>query len=202
MAIVSSLPIIRAGLTAVLRLRPDLVRVMDISSHDGHLGSLDVVLYDLHALDREGDGELRHLVRSNCVVLGVGPAHRTDLRLRCRQLGVADMLSLNASGEEVMNAVLRHGAGNAEPSEQHARLTRGWPAGLTDQEMAILIGVTAGRTNQQIAEDRFLSINTVKGYIRGAYRKLGVTSRSQAVAWGYAHGLAGTDPDLPSNEAV
>ncbi len=200
-AIVSSLPIIRAGLAAVLRQHPSEVRLVDVSAQDGHLGSLDLVLYDVHALDRAGDTELRHLVHGNCAVIGVGPAHRTDLQLRCRQLGVADMLSLNASSDEVMAAILRHGAGGAARKASSARTA--WPAGLTDQEMAILAGITNGRTNQQIADERFLSINTVKGYVRAAYRKVGVTSRSQAVAWGYAHGLAGRmDPGLSGDEAV
>lgn len=36
----------------------------------------------------------------------------------------------------------------------------------------------------------FVSINSIKSYIRAAYRTMGVTSRSQAVLWGVEHGLA------------
>ena len=35
----------------------------------------------------------------------------------------------------------------------------------------------------------FLSINTIKSYIRSAYRKIGVTNRTQAVLWGVDHGF-------------
>ena len=35
----------------------------------------------------------------------------------------------------------------------------------------------------------FLSINSVKTYIRSAYRKIGVTPRSQAVLWGVENGF-------------
>ena len=35
----------------------------------------------------------------------------------------------------------------------------------------------------------YLSPNTVKTYVRSAYRKMGVTTRAQAVAWGIENGL-------------
>jgi DNA-binding CsgD family transcriptional regulator len=35
----------------------------------------------------------------------------------------------------------------------------------------------------------FLRPNTVKSYIRNIYRKIGVSSRTQAVLWGVRHGF-------------
>ena len=52
--------------------------------------------------------------------------------------------------------------------------------------------ITQGLSNQEIAERSYLSINSVKTYIRTAYRKIGVTRRAQAVAWGMRHGF---EPD-------
>ena len=45
---------------------------------------------------------------------------------------------------------------------------------------------------QEIADRTYLSINSVKTYIRTAYRKIDVGRRSQAVAWGMRHGF---EPD-------
>lgn len=70
-----------------------------------------------------------------------------------------------------------------------------WPGrdhGLTPRESEIVSLVTSGLSNNEIAERTYLSINSVKSYIRSAYRTMGVTSRSQAVLWGIDHGMAPT----------
>ena len=46
----------------------------------------------------------------------------------------------------------------------------------------------------EIAERSYLSINSVKTYIRTAYRKLGLSRRSQAVRWGLEHGFLPPEP--------
>ena len=50
--------------------------------------------------------------------------------------------------------------------------------------------ITLGLSNAEIAEQCYLSINSVKTYIRGAYRKIGAADRSQAVQWAIQHGFA------------
>ena len=49
--------------------------------------------------------------------------------------------------------------------------------------------ITQGKTNAELAEVMYLSINTVKTYIRSAYRKIGATSRSRTMLWGIQHGF-------------
>lgn len=60
---------------------------------------------------------------------------------------------------------------------------------LSPREVDIICRVAAGLSNREVAADLFLGINTIKTYIRTAYRKMGVTSRSQAVMWAVRHGL-------------
>jgi DNA-binding CsgD family transcriptional regulator len=55
---------------------------------------------------------------------------------------------------------------------------------LSKREREIVTLISQGLSNQEIAEKLFLSINSVKTYIRTAYRRLDVTTRSQAVIWG------------------
>ena len=72
----------------------------------------------------------------------------------------------------------------ARPSATGAELV-----GLTGREVEVLALIAEGLTNQEIADRVFISINSVKTYIRSAYRKIGVNSRSQAAVWGMQHGI-------------
>jgi DNA-binding CsgD family transcriptional regulator len=57
------------------------------------------------------------------------------------------------------------------------------PAGeLTPQEQAVAELARAGRTNREIAEQLFLSVNTVQTHLAHVYRKLGITRRWQLIA--------------------
>ena len=54
---------------------------------------------------------------------------------------------------------------------------------LNKRETEILTRLSAGLTDQQIAEELFLSLNTVKWYNRQIYQKLGVHNRAQAIQY-------------------
>jgi len=60
---------------------------------------------------------------------------------------------------------------------------------LTTRERETLALIATGRSNDEIAQEMRISLNSVKSYIRSAYRKTGVQSRSQAVLWAVQHGL-------------
>ena len=70
---------------------------------------------------------------------------------------------------------------------------------MTDRESEVLALITQGKSNAELAELMFISINTVKSYIRSAYRKIGVTNRTQAVLWGTDHGFR---PDLQPHRTL
>ncbi len=57
---------------------------------------------------------------------------------------------------------------------------------LTPREQDIVSRIARGLSNAEIAEQLYLSINSVKTYVRTAYRKMGVTTRPQAVAWWFS----------------
>lgn len=67
-----------------------------------------------------------------------------------------------------------------------------WPGrdrGLTAREAEVIGLITQGLRNEQIAACMFVSVNTVKTYIRSAYRKMRVDNRTRAVLWGVDHGF-------------
>jgi pimeloyl-ACP methyl ester carboxylesterase/DNA-binding CsgD family transcriptional regulator len=68
---------------------------------------------------------------------------------------------------------------------------------LTDREIGILERMANGRSDQQIASELFLSLNTVKWHNRQIYGKLGAQNRIQAVAHARLMGLIQTE-EAPS----
>jgi DNA-binding CsgD family transcriptional regulator len=60
--------------------------------------------------------------------------------------------------------------------------TRVLPAALTLTERRVLQLVATGRSNSDIAEDLYVSVATVRKHLEHSYRKLGVGSRTAAVA--------------------
>lgn len=60
---------------------------------------------------------------------------------------------------------------------------------LTGREIEILSHVGEGKTSKEIAEELFISENTVRNHVRNILDKLGMKSRFEAVNWAYREGL-------------
>ncbi len=60
---------------------------------------------------------------------------------------------------------------------------------LSDREMQILEGLVNGLTYKMLAENLFISIDTVRSHIKKLYEKLHVHSRNEAVAIAVNHGI-------------
>ena len=60
---------------------------------------------------------------------------------------------------------------------------------LTGREIEILTLVGAGKTSREIADDLYISENTVRNHVRNILDKLGMKSRFEAVNWAHREGL-------------
>ncbi|MDC7995463.1 response regulator transcription factor [Altibacter sp. HG106] len=63
-----------------------------------------------------------------------------------------------------------------------ASFTMSKETSLSDRELEVLQKLSNGTNNKQIAEDLFVSTNTVKAHIKNIYKKLHVHSRAEAVS--------------------
>jgi DNA-binding NarL/FixJ family response regulator len=61
--------------------------------------------------------------------------------------------------------------------------------GLSPREIDVLRLIANGGRNREIAEELFLSVRTVERHIANLYAKLGVTRRSEAIAFAHAHNI-------------
>ena len=62
---------------------------------------------------------------------------------------------------------------------------------LTEREREILIHVSLGKSNREIARDLYISDKTVKNHLTNIFRKIGVGDRTQAALYALKHGLTG-----------
>lgn len=60
---------------------------------------------------------------------------------------------------------------------------------LTDREMEVLLLVAQGKTNQEIADELFIALKTVKTHVSNILAKLEVQDRTQAVVYAFQNGL-------------
>ncbi|TFE19520.1 response regulator [Cohnella luojiensis] len=61
---------------------------------------------------------------------------------------------------------------------------------LTDREMEVLKLIALGKSNQEIADDLFIGIKTVKYHLTNLFGKLSVEDRTQAAIYAHRNGLA------------
>ena len=62
-------------------------------------------------------------------------------------------------------------------------------ADLSERELEVLAELTAGYTNDQIAQELYISVNTVKAHLRHIIEKPNVANRAQAIALAVNAGL-------------
>jgi DNA-binding NarL/FixJ family response regulator len=198
-AIVNDYELVIAGVAAALEPFRDRVVVVELDSRMPVISDVDVILYDTFC-QVQGDGvDLEDLVRGGGAKVVIFTWNvEPDLVDRSLEKGASGYLSKELRAEEIVEALERICDGDVvRPLKTDSTDDeRGsWPGrdhGLTAREAEVIALITQGLTNQDIATTTYLSINSVKTYIRSAYRKIEVTRRSQAVIWGMTHGF---EPD-------
>lgn len=195
-ALVNDYEVVVRGLAEMLREYDEEVTVVELDVNTDVSTHVDVALFDNFAADRadsHGVADLLGNPRVRRVVvyswdadepqdrawLSAGAHGYLSKRLPAQQL--VDGLREVSNGKIVVNA---RGAVRSPVGD--------WPGreeGLTPREAEVIALITQGLSNKDIAARTYLSPNSVKSYIRSAYRKMEVVSRSQAVLWGIEHGF-------------
>ena len=198
LAIVDDYAVVIAGVASFLAA--EHIDVVETDASMPVLSDVDIVLYDTFG-QIQGEGiDLEDFVRdSGAKVVIYSWNLKPEMITQALRGGARGYLSKVLTGPEIVAALERVMRGEIVvlpgDNETSVEGPGDWPgrsAGLSPREAEILALITQGLTNQQIAERVYLSINSVKTYIRSAYRKIAVERRSAAVAWAIRHGLAPT----------
>ncbi|CUR54116.1 Regulatory protein, LuxR [metagenome] len=194
-AIVDDYPVVVAGVASLLA--EERVDVVETGTSVPVVSDVDIVLYDTFG-QVQGDGlSLEDYVRdSGAKVVIYSWNLKAELIEQAIAGGACGYLSKVLTGSAIIQALERIMSGEIVIlSGDHESSVGGagdWPgrsAGLSPREAEVVALIACGLSNQEIAERAFVSSNSVKSYIRAAYRKMGVERRSQAVLWAVANGF-------------
>jgi len=204
-AVVDDYDVVVLGVARMLEQYPDQVRVAELSTTQTVDQPVDIVLYDAFAQPETDTADLEQFLVNPLAGRTVVYTWNFHPQLvdQVQRQGLHGYLSKALPARELVAALERVHAGEVVVSDPpgRARSATGldWPGraeGLSDRESEILALITQGKSNADVAAITFLSPNTIKSYVRTIYRKIGVTSRTQAVLWGVRHAFV-PGPQVP-----
>jgi DNA-binding NarL/FixJ family response regulator len=195
LAIVDDYPLVVAGVASFLAA--ERIDVVETGAMTTVITDVDIVLYDTFGQVQGVGIDLEDFVRdSGAKVVIYSWNLEPEMISQALAGGASGYLSKLLTGPEIVAALERVMRGEVVViTGDHETSVGGvgdWPGraqGLSPREAEVLALITQGLSNQEIADRAFVTINTVKSYIRSAYRKIGVTRRPQAVLWGVTNGF-------------
>lgn len=199
-ALVNDYELVVTGLASVLAPFSERVTVIELDAQLPVVSDVDVVLYDTFG-QAQGDAIDLKSVLGESTARVVVFSWNTDAELVKRALaaGASAYIAKSVTADQLVSGLERVHRGeqvtppqSASQDSMEGRFGR-WPGDeidLTPRESEVLALVCQGLSNQEITEQAFIGINTVKTHIRTLYRKIDVSSRSQAVGWGLRNGFS------------
>ena len=188
-SIVNDYEVVVAGIAAMLEPFDDRVTVVETEAGGLPGRAADIVLFDTFAGRRRSlsrvdalatDIELRKIV---LYTWDVPTDFANDIDMR----SIDGVIMKSTTGVELVDAIERvhrgEFVGSATVDESDVTVT------LTEREREVLALLSEGATNRQIADELYLSIDTVKTHVRKVFGKLGVGNRTQAAVVARDHGL-------------
>ena len=162
----------------------------------------DVALVDVQMPDGSGLEVVRGAVSMHARVIVFTTFDLDEYVTDALRGGAAGFLLKNASGQEVLSAIRAVHAGHSSLApEVTARVMRqfsGNPGSaphpfstirLSNRELQLIRLLSQGWSNQRIADELLLSIETIKTYLKRLYQKLGVADRTQLAVLAHEAGL-------------
>ena len=191
-------PLMQEGIAALINNQPDMVMVAG-ATHGGDALDLfrenrpDVMLMDLRLPDISGvDAMASILAEFGDAKIIILTTFAGDAEIqRALRAGARGYILKTTPPKEIVDIVRRVHAGKKHiPAEIAAQIAEHLgDEDLTEREIEVLRHVAGGNRNRDIANELFISEETVKVHIRHIMEKLGATDRTEAVAIGLRRGI-------------
>jgi DNA-binding NarL/FixJ family response regulator len=191
-------PLLREGLAAIINNQPDMLLVAQAATGSEAIQMFpqhqpDVTLLDLRLPDMSGIDVLI-AIRSEFpearVIMLTTFEGDVDIR-RSLEAGARGYMLKNMPPKDLVEVIRQVHAGKKRiPAEVAAHLADYFgDDALTGREIDVLRHLAGGNRNRDIAEQLFISEETVKVHVKHIMEKLGASDRTQAVAIAVRRGI-------------
>ncbi|MFT8390330.1 MAG: response regulator transcription factor [Sporolactobacillus sp.] len=196
---------VRIGVSAYLSAQPDIEVAGDAASGEEGVEKVltlrpDIILMDLVMTPMDGIEATRQIIAKwpEAKIIIVTSFLDDDKVYPAIEAGAISYLLKTSKASDIADAIRRTYQGQSvlEPEvtekvvahmkTNHKRLLH---EELTPREMEVLLQMANGKSNQEIADDLFISLKTVKVHVSNILSKLAVQDRTQAVIYAFQHNL-------------
>ncbi|MEH7335380.1 response regulator transcription factor [Neobacillus drentensis] len=196
---------VRIGVSSYLSAQPDIEIVGE--ADNGKKGvelalelRPDIILMDLVMKEMDGIEATRQIVEKwpDAKVIIVTSFLDDEKVYPALEAGATSYMLKTSKASEIANAVRAtyHGQSVLEPEVTGKMMvkmrqkTQHLPhEDLTSRELEILLLMAQGKTNQEIADELYIALKTVKTHVSNILSKLDVQDRTQAVIYAFKHSL-------------
>lgn len=196
---------VRIGVSSYLSAQPDIEVVGEAG--DGKKGvelalelRPDIILMDLVMPEMDGIEATRQIIEkwSEAKIIIVTSFLDDEKVYPALEAGATSYMLKTSKASEIANAIRNtyHGQSVLEPEVTGKMMmkmrqkTQHFPhEELTEREMEILLLMAEGKTNQEMADELFIALKTVKTHVSNILSKLQVQDRTQAVIYAFKHSL-------------
>jgi two-component system, NarL family, response regulator LiaR len=196
---------VRIGVSSYLSAQPDIEVVGE--ADDGKKGVTlalelrpDIILMDLVMKEMDGIEATRQIIEQwpEAKVIIVTSFLDDEKVYPALEAGATSYMLKTSKAGEIANAVRAtyHGQSVLEPEvtgkmmvKMRQKNTHLPHEDLTSREIEILLLMAEGKTNQDIADELYIALKTVKTHVSNILSKLNVQDRTQAVIYAFKHSL-------------
>lgn len=196
---------VRLGVSAYLMVQPD-IEVIDEADNGliGYHKALelrpDIILMDLVMDVMDGIESTQKIMAEwpEAKIIIVTSFLDDEKVYPALEAGAASYILKTSSAKEIAEAIRQTYAGNnvMVPEVENKLLERDSKANqhhlhddLTSREMEVLLLITKGYSNQEIADELFITLKTVKTHVSNILSKLEVVDRTQATIYAFQHNM-------------
>jgi DNA-binding NarL/FixJ family response regulator len=198
--------LVRLGLKSLLSNYPDYQIIAEAGTADEAVAEAkkhrpDVVVMDIRLPGRNGIEATREIMEAlpDTKVIMLTSFAEDELLFDAINAGAFGYVLKQIGSDDLVNALDKIGRGESllDPAltqkvfqrvrENARRNADEFFAALTDQELRILVLISSGMTNKEIAGEVFLSEKTVRNYVSSILSKLQLKTRAEAAAYAVRH---------------